>query len=356
MHDAVELSVLPTHAPGLFQDAVERAACALERGEVVVLPTETVYGLAANALDPAAVASIYRIKGRPAHNPIIVHVSSLEMARRCVAGWTETATRLAAEFWPGPLTLVLAKSGIIPAIITAGGDTVAVRFPSHPFMRAVIERCGFPIAAPSANLSNEISPTTAEHCRRSLEGRVRLIVDGGPCQVGIESTVVDLVSPVPRVLRPGMIAAEAILQVVGGESGGRGSTDLALGGERPDHTGGHGGAPLRSPGLLTRHYSPKARLMVWSWADEKELRRRMEDLDPGLKPVHVIAHDRIPLGLDPAQVAVVPSDPEAFARALYAEWHRCDEAGAGSIIVEAVPAGGSWDGIRDRLRRASSGV
>jgi len=153
-----------------------------------------------------------------------------------------------------------------------------------------------------------------------------------------------------------MIAADAIERVVGKASEGEGSTSLEMRTKRLGHSDDDPAAPVRSPGLLTRHYSPKARLMVWSWADEKELRGRMEDLDPGLKPVHIIAHDRIPLELDPAQVAVVPCDPEAFARALYAEWHRCDEAGAGSIIVEAVPAGGSWDGIRDRLRRASSGV
>ena len=180
--------ILPTHTPGLFQKAVHRAAELLRAGEVVALPTETVYGLAANALDEAAVAKIFQIKGRPAHNPIIVHVAGNEMARDCVKDFPALAEKFSKSFWPGPLTLVLPRAGKIPDAVTAGGETVGVRWPSHPFMQAVIRECGFPLAAPSANLSNQISPTNAEHVRAQLGGKISLIVDGGQSQVGIEST------------------------------------------------------------------------------------------------------------------------------------------------------------------------
>src|SRR5262249_10839745 len=154
-------------------------------------------------------SGIFQAKGRPAHNPIIVHVASLELARRCVSGWPASAEQLARAFWPGPLTLVLPKSGIIPDIVTAGGPTVGVRWPSHPFIQAVIRECGFPLAAPSANPSNSISPTNAEHVRQGLGDKIRLIIDGGQSQVGIESTVVDLAVSPPKVLRPGMIHDES---------------------------------------------------------------------------------------------------------------------------------------------------
>ena len=163
--------VLPTHTPELFRAAVQRAAELLRAGEVVALPTETVYGLAANALDARAVERIFQVKGRPAHNPIIVHVASIEMAKRCVANWPALAGRLAKAFWPGPLTLVLPRAKEIPGIVTAGGPTVGVRWPSHPFIQAVIRECGFPLAAPSANPSNRVSPTTAEHVRKSWATR-----------------------------------------------------------------------------------------------------------------------------------------------------------------------------------------
>src|ERR1043166_7607429 len=197
--------ILSTETARLFQQAIERASQRLRAGEVVAIPTETVYGLAANALDAKAVSRIYEIKGRPASNPLIVHVADLAMAQRCVAAWPETATCAAKAFWPGPLTLVLERSEAIPTIVTAGGQTVAIRWPSHPFAQQLIRACGFPLAAPSANRSNEVSPTNAEHVRKDLDGQVPLIVDGGQSQVGIESTVLDLTVRPPRVLRPGII-------------------------------------------------------------------------------------------------------------------------------------------------------
>src|SRR6266446_4958116 len=203
MKDRHVTIVLPTHTPQLFEEAVRQAADLLRAGEVVALPTETVYGLAANALDARAVERIFEIKGRPPNNPIIVHIASAEMARRCVSDWPALADNLAEAFWPGPLTLVLPRSAEIPQVVTAGGATVGVRWPSHPFIQAVIRECNFPIAAPSANRSNELSPTNADHVRRAIGDKIPLIVDGGQSQVGIELTVLDLTVEPPRVLRPG---------------------------------------------------------------------------------------------------------------------------------------------------------
>ncbi len=211
----MKTEILSTHTPELFQKAVLRAAELLRAGEVVALPTETVYGLAANALDEKAVAKIFQIKGRPANNPIIVHVAGNEMAKRCVKNWPALADKLSKAFWPGPLTLVLPRAEIIPEIVTAGGETVGIRWPGHPFIQAVIRECDFPLAAPSANLSGQISPTNAEHVRAQLGGKIPLIVDGGQSQVGIESTVLDLTVSPPRILRPGMIHAESLAAVCG---------------------------------------------------------------------------------------------------------------------------------------------
>ena len=200
----------------MTNDLINRAADLLRNGQLVALPTETVYGLAANAFDPDAVASIYTAKGRPSNNPIIVHVTGIEMAKRCVAVWPKEADILAKTFWPGPLSIVLPRANTIPDVVTGGGSTVAVRAPRHPIFRAVLEKCGFPLAAPSANRSNHISPTTAEHVRISLGGRVPLILDGGACQVGIESTVVLLTDPRrPKILRPGAITEDQILSALG---------------------------------------------------------------------------------------------------------------------------------------------
>ena len=340
MNGGFTTEVLPTHTKALFDAAVLRAAELLRAGEVVALPTETVYGLAANALDANAVAKIYEIKGRPAHNPIIVHVSDTAMAKSCVANWPDHAGHLAKSFWPGPLTLVLPRAKNIPAIVTADGDTVGVRWPSHPFIQAVIHACGFPLAAPSANPSNEISPTNAAHVAKKLNGKIKLIVDGGQSQIGIESTVVDLTSGALRVLRPGMIHEESLLAAVESPIANRQSPI-------PETT-------LRSPGLLAKHYSPKAKLTVLNWRDDANLREQIGHWPLAIENVHIIAHTRIPSGFDASRVSVIPHDAEAFARALYAELHHCDEAGAELIIVEQLPTTPAWRGIADRLRRAAA--
>lgn len=326
------MKVLSTETAALFERAVAETAHLLAAGEIVAVPTETVYGLAANALDPIAVRKVFNAKGRPAHNPLIIHVASIEMARACVREWPSRADELARKYWPGPLTIVLPKSSKIPNEVTAGGETVAIRWPSHPFMQAVIRKCEFPLAAPSANRSNEVSPTNVAHVVASLDGRIPLAVDGGHCQVGIESTVLDVLRN--RVLRPGMISADEL-----------GAT-LA-----PSVSG----EVLQSPGLLEKHYSPRARVLIGEWQNVQQARDLVLRNDGKIETTRVIAHEQIPAEAGFAGVAVIPHDAEAYARALYGELHRCDESRAELILIEKPPAGPEWEGIRDRLRRAAGG-
>ncbi len=317
-----------------------RAAALLRAGEAVGLPTETVYGLAANALDGQAVERVFEIKGRPARNPVIVHVASREMAELCVTGWPPLADRLARAFWPGPLTLVLPRSKRIPDIVTAGGSTVGVRWPRHPFMQAVIRECGFPLAAPSANPSNRVSPTTARHVAEDLGERIRLIVDGGQSEVGIESTVLDLTADPPRMLRPGMIGREALREC---------AIRLDEGGTEENAEG-----ELRSPGRLPRHYSPKARLGMLSWRDEADLRAQLARGGWDPEKTQILAHTVVPSGGVAGRVVTIARDAAAFARAIYAELRRCDETGAEWIFVEALPETDEWQAIADRLKHAAA--
>jgi L-threonylcarbamoyladenylate synthase len=258
-----------------------------------------------------------------------------------VAQFPAVAEKLAKAFWPGPLTLVLPRAETIPGVVTAGGPTVGIRWPAHPFIQAVIRECGFPLAAPSANLSNRVSPTNAGHVRAQLGGKIPLIVDGGQSQVGIESTVLDLTVSPPRILRPGMIRAESLAAVCGEVQSPKSRA------QGPD-------SALRSPGLLKKHYSPKARLAILNWRDDAELESKIKNLKFKIQNCFVIAHSRIPSGRNVVGVSVIPHDAEAFARAIYAELHRCDEAGVGTIIVEAPPELPEWAGIADRLRRAAA--
>jgi len=329
--------ILATDTRQGFVAAVQRAVELLRKGEVIALPTETVYGLAANALDARAVSRIFELKGRPGHNPLIVHISNIQMAEQCVADWPLLAKRLARAFWPGPLTLVLPRSHGIPDIVTSGGPTVGLRWPNHPFIQAVIQECGFPLAAPSANKANCVSPTNAEHVRKYFNESIPLIVDGGQCQVGIESTVLDLSESPPRLLRPGMIHERALLAV----------TEKLAAGEGED------GPVLKSPGRLMKHYSPRARLKLCAWKDDDDLLLQLGSQYSPAK-THIIAHTRIPSGEPFGRVSVIPHDPEAFARAIYAELHQCDEAGAELIVVEDIPNANEWRAIGDRLKRAAT--
>jgi L-threonylcarbamoyladenylate synthase len=331
--------ILPAHTPELFRKAVLRAVELLRNGEAVALPTETVYGLAANALNEKAVKKIFQIKGRPRHNPLIVHVAGLEMAKRCVSSFPPLAEQLAQAFWPGPLTLVLPRSDLIPLAVTAGGGTVGIRWPSHPLIQAVIRECDFPLAAPSANLSDQVSPTNAAHVHKQLNGKIPAIVDGGQSAVGIESSVLDLTVSPPRILRPGMIHAESLA-----------AAGFPVANSQPPGEGG----TLKSPGQLKKHYAPKAKLLILNWKDDADLKLKIQNLKLKIQGCHVIAYAHIPSPEPFARVGVIPHDAEAFARAIYAELHSCDEAGAQTIIVEAPPEAPEWSGIADRLRRAAA--
>jgi L-threonylcarbamoyladenylate synthase len=308
------------------------AADVLRRGRLVVFPTETVYGLGASALDQAAVERIFEAKGRPPTNPVIVHVLGAEQARELVNGWDERADKLARAFWPGPLTLVLERREIVPANVAGGGSTLAVRSPSHPVARALLESFGGPIAAPSANRSTAISPTRAEHAETDLGDRVELILDGGPAEIGLESTVLSLVEDPPRLLRPGAIVASAISEVLGAP------IELS---PPPSHAG-----PKPSPGLMPRHYAPKKPLRLFD---------RQAWPVPATGPIAVLfrgtAEDRGQL--DVRHLMVLPEDPERYAQALYAALRSSDQAEVTVIWVESPPEGEPWAAIADRLKRAS---
>jgi L-threonylcarbamoyladenylate synthase len=319
-------------ADALDQSAIEEAAEILRRGGLVAFPTETVYGLGANALDAVAVGRIFAAKGRPSHNPLIVHVSDEESARALAREWPADASRLARAFWPGPLTLVLPKRELVPDLVTASLDSVAIRVPSHPVALALLRAAGIPLAAPSANRSTELSPTTAQHVERSLDGRVDLILDGGPTDVGIESTVVDLRGDRPTILRPGLIGARELEPLVG-----------ELG--RPNETSGD--APRPAPGMLDRHYAPRARLVLFASADSAEIAR---DASGGAKVAMVVLGTPARAGV---HVVRMPAESARYASRLYAILHELDEAAYDVVYVEQVPNAAEWDGVRDRLERAS---
>lgn len=242
----------------LKAEEIDKAAAIIRRGGLVAMPTETVYGLAANALDGAAVAKIFRAKGRPMDNPLIVHIAGMGEIERLVSSFPEKARLLAEKFWPGPLTMVLPKSELIPDEVSAGLATVGIRFPAHPLAQALIKASGMPLAAPSANRSGIPSPTTALHVMRDMDGRIDAVLDGGDCAVGVESTVVTLCTDRPRILRPGGVTLEQMREVIG-------ETDV-------DDAVFHKLADSRkaaSPGMKYKHYAPKARVVLIKADDEK---------------------------------------------------------------------------------------
>ena len=304
---------------------IEAAARLLRAGRLVAFPTETVYGLGANALDPEAVARIYAVKGRPPTSPLIVHVACIEMAQSLVKSWPDLADRLAQLFWPGPLTLVLEKQPTIPSIVTAGLATVGLRMPAHPMALALIKAAGVPLAAPSANRFTQLSPTTADHVRRGLGSDVDLILDGGPCEIGIESTVLSVVGSKPRLLRPGGISRAEIEAVAG---------QVTTGGDVP-------AAAHPSPGMHPRHYSPRTRLLL---------------VKDGQVPTQgngiYLQYQHLPSRSGTA-IVQMPSSAAEYAAALYDKLHGADAGGYDWIAVDAPPETPDWEAIHDRLRRAS---
>lgn len=303
------------------QDDIRKAAEIICAGGLVVFPTETVYGLGAKALDASAVRKIYALKGRPGTSPLIVHVASIEQARALAREWSEEADKLARAYWPGPLTLVVPKQRVIPDEVTAGLPTVGLRMPRHPVALELLRVADVPIAAPSANRFTELSPTTAEHVREAFGADTPFLLDGGPCEVGLESTVVTVNKDGVEVLRPGMAFVED-----------------AMVASEPEE------AAHRSPGQHKKHYSPRTRvLLVQNGHLPKD----------GRGAYLSIEHQGIELEARAARVVRMPAEPVRYAAQLYRQLHELDHLGLDWIAVELPPETREWAAIRDRLTRAA---
>lgn len=316
-------------------ELIARAAAVIRAGGLVAFPTETVYGLGANALDATAAAGIFAAKGRPGTNPLIVHIADRPEILNVAADWPETAQKLAAKFWPGPLTLVLPKRDTVPDVVTAGGPTVAVRCPAHPVALALIRAAGVPLAAPSANRSTELSPTRAEHVLKGLNGRIAMVLDGGPCSGGLESTVVDVTGDTPRVLRPGLISAPALEAVCG-------CVEVGV-------PAGEGVA--RAPGHMAKHYSPKVPLhLVESEAEGLALLERIVTPESRVYWMHL---GPTTCYVPSLVICRMPDDPAAYCAMLYTEFHTAEEGGY-QLIATMPPDAPEWAAVRDRLTRAAA--
>ena len=323
-----------TGNPGADADAIDEAADVLRRGGLVAFPTETVYGLGADATSPEAVARIFEAKGRPSNNPLIVHGPDADALRGSVSDWPDAADALADRFWPGPLTIVLPRSRSIPDAVTAGRGTVGVRVPDCPPAIALLRRTGRPVAAPSANRSTGVSPTRAEHVRADLDGRIDLILDGGPTSVGLESTVLDLTADPPRLLRPGAVTVGQLEMVLGR----RIAVSAVVGGA---------GSALSSPGQMAVHYAPRTPVVLldsdpaaFDW--------------PGVGAYGLIVAGRdVPAGVGRPRARVDWPRPDEAARALYETLRTWDDGGLDAIFVVLPPADDAWRAVRDRLWRAS---
>lgn len=312
---------------------IGRAVEILKAGGLVAFPTETVYGLGADASNPRAVRRIFEAKGRPADHPLIVHLASAAQLDDWAVEIPAAAHRLADRFWPGPLTLILKRAPAVISDVTGGQDTVGLRVPSHPLAQSLLRAFGGGIAAPSANRFGHVSPTTAQHVREELGDRVDLILDGGACEVGIESTIVDLSSGAPAVLRPGQISVQQIEEALG--------TAVQRAGT----------ASPRASGTLAAHYAPRTPLLLAAGEALEAIVR-----DRSLRGrVGALARRPRPAGLAGVAWVVAPGDPNAFAHDLYAALRDLDRAAVDLIVVEAVPDTPQWAAVRDRLQRAAAG-
>ncbi len=333
---------MPTQLLSATPENIAQAAAIIRRGGLVAFPTETVYGLGANALDADAVAGIFTAKERPSHDPLIVHLSGLDQLPRVARAVSPVAQTLAEAFWPGPLTLVLPKQPAVPVLVTSGLDTVAVRVPDHPVAQALLQAAGVPIAAPSANRFGHTSPTTAQHVWHDLHDRIDAILDGGPTPIGVESTVLDVSSTPPRILRPGGVTAEMLAAVIG---------PVVL---PRDFVGDQG---LPSPGLLETHYAPRADLIFCLGPDAAEaLAAELSAAQTAGRRVGVLAMDEDANKLTQAGAVVYPlgADLSSVARRLYAGMRWLDEQGVDVILCRDSGASGLGLAIRDRLTRAAA--
>jgi len=324
---------------------IEQAAALIRAGQLVAFPTETVYGLGANGLDGEAVLRIFEAKCRPADNPLILHVSCLKQVLPLIEGPLPDKARLLADaFWPGPLTMVLKKSGIVPGEVTAGLNTVAIRMPSHPAALKLIEVAGVPVAAPSANRSGRPSPTRAEHVLEDMDGRIPMVLDGGPCQVGLESTVVDMTGEVPRVLRPGGVTPEMIEAALGAVQ----VDDSAL---RPLREG----EQARSPGMKYKHYAPQGRLTIVQGAADavvREIAVLYDEAEAQGVRCAILASSAERYGA--RNVRPLGETPEAVAASLFQALREMDEQNVQRMFAEAVDTAGVGLAIMNRMGRAAA--
>lgn len=322
---------------------VKRAGEILRAGGLVAIPTETVYGLAANALDPRAVKRIFEAKGRPGDNPLIVHITEVGQWAPLVEGIPPEAMRLAEKFWPGPLTIILPKSGLVPYETSGGLDTVAVRCPSHPAARAVIEAAGVPLAAPSANVSGRPSPTTFAHTFQDLDGRVEAVLDGGDCPVGVESTVVTLCGGTPRLLRPGGVTAAELREVLGELL-----IDPAVLGEMKP------GERAASPGMKYKHYAPRARVELVEGPPEGFAEYVNSLPEEELEGAYALCFDETAGKVKIPAVTYGPRyDRAAQARELFHALHRLDQLGAKRAYAQTPSKAGVGLAVYNRLARAA---
>jgi L-threonylcarbamoyladenylate synthase len=335
------LVVDPAHPdPRAIADAVR----VLRSGGLVAFPTETVYGLGARALDPTAVERIFLAKGRPSNHPVIAHVLGADEARGLANPWTELASQFARAFWPGPLTLVVGRAPQVPASLGGGTETVGIRAPRHPVARALLAALGEPIAAPSANRYQALSPTQAQHVVLSLGDKVDLVLDGGACAEGLESTVLDVRGESPVILRPGTLDLAALRTVDPRVVHAEGASVTVP--ERLERA---------SPGMDPRHYAPRAPVTVA--ASRSEAVREAETRGESGKLVGlVLLGTAMPEGVSiGVRCCVLPDDPAGYARELYAALHDLDAQGVASIVIQAVPSSEAWHAVADRVRRASTG-
>lgn len=310
--------------------SLQRAVEALRSGFCVGLPTETVYGLAGDGFNPSAVARIFEIKKRPAFDPLILHVAGPEGLSRVAASVPPQAQLLIGHFWPGPLTVVLPRTPGVPDLVTSGLDTVAVRCPAHPVARRLLELFGGPLAAPSANPFGRLSPTTAGAVEEELGSALALVLDGGPCDMGIESTIIDCSEGKPALLRHGAVSVEDIESLVG-------SVRISTDGEK-----------IKAPGLLSHHYAPRTPLWLWEGS--------LED-SPGFDlRTGILAWSRAPVHAGPVRVLTPGQDPREAAANLFAHLRELDAVGVERIVAESVPTEGLGRAIADRLQKASSGL
>ncbi|HCC01465.1 MAG TPA: threonylcarbamoyl-AMP synthase [Ruminococcaceae bacterium] len=317
-----------------------RAAQILRSGGLVGMPTETVYGLAANALNGKAVAKIFAAKGRPADNPLIVHISAFQQIYNLVKEVPDSAKKLAEAFWPGPLTMVLPKAACIPDEVSAGLPTVAVRFPSHPAAQRIISESGLPLAAPSANTSGRPSPTTAQHVLHDLSGKIDAVLDGGPCGVGVESTVITLADCPPRLLRPGGITLEQLRAVLGTVE----MDDAVLHPLKP-------GVRAASPGMKYKHYSPKANVIILDGTDRQFIGYVNEHAASG---VMALCYDGDDAALAvPAICYGKSTDDSAMAHELFDALREFDERGASTVYARCPKPEGVGLAVYNRLMRAA---